>query len=53
MAYGSIMAPGGTLAATGLATGQVWLLAASVAAVLLGVVAVRLGFRQGRGPVER
>ncbi|MFE6225822.1 hypothetical protein [Streptomyces sp. NPDC057854] len=53
MPYGSIVGPGSTLAATGLATGQVWLVAISVIAVLMGVVAVRTSFRRGKGPVEQ
>ncbi|MEV0170336.1 hypothetical protein AB0I00_04280 [Streptomyces sp. NPDC050803] len=53
MSYASISTGGGTLAATGLATGQLWLVAASVCAVVVGAVAVRVGFRRGRGPVER
>ncbi|MFJ8859042.1 hypothetical protein ACIRD8_11460 [Streptomyces sp. NPDC102451] len=52
MPYGSIVGPGSTLAATGLATGQVWLVVASVSAVLLGAVTVRMSFRRGKGPVE-
>ncbi|MGW1642211.1 hypothetical protein [Streptomyces lavendulae] len=53
MPYASIAAPGGTLAATGLATGQLWLVAASVTAVILGAVLVRLVFRRGKGPAEQ
>ncbi|MEV6259514.1 hypothetical protein AB0M42_01915 [Streptomyces sp. NPDC051784] len=52
MPYGSIVGPGSTLAATGLATGQLWLVAVSVAAVLVGAVLVRVSFRRGKGPVE-
>ncbi len=53
MPYGSTVGPGAGLAATGLATGQAWLLVASVTAVLLGALLVRVSFRRGRGPVER
>ncbi|MFD4370619.1 LPXTG cell wall anchor domain-containing protein [Streptomyces sp. NPDC058486] len=52
MSYGSIGGPGGTLAATGMATGQAWLVAASAAFVLAGVTLVRFRFRRGRGPVS-
>ncbi|MDX2546369.1 hypothetical protein ACOT81_36095 [Streptomyces sp. WI04-05B] len=53
MPYGSIVGPGSVLAATGLATGQVWLVAVSVVAVLVGAVLVRISFRRGKGPVEQ
>ncbi|MDT0265006.1 hypothetical protein RM844_01750 [Streptomyces sp. DSM 44915] len=53
MPYGSVGGSGGALAATGMATGQLWLTVASVALVLLGVGLVRLSFRRGRGPVVR
>ncbi|MGW7518354.1 hypothetical protein ACWGJ2_22490 [Streptomyces sp. NPDC054796] len=53
MPYGSITGPGGTLAATGLATGQMWLVVLSVVAVLAGVVLTRTSFRRGKGPLER
>ncbi|MER8034836.1 hypothetical protein ACWEP8_28045 [Streptomyces hydrogenans] len=53
MPYASATAPGGTLAATGLATGQLWLVAASVGAVIAGAILVRLAFRRGKGPVEQ
>ncbi|MEU9359511.1 hypothetical protein AB0D35_15590 [Streptomyces sp. NPDC048301] len=53
MPYGSIVGPGSTLAATGLATGQLWLVTLSVVAVLVGAFAVRVSFRRGKGPVER
>ncbi|MFI0237760.1 hypothetical protein [Streptomyces sp. NPDC016845] len=53
MSYGSIVGPGSTLAATGLATGQVWLVVTSVVAVLTGATLVRASFRRGKGPVER
>ncbi|MEU4206117.1 hypothetical protein AB0F64_40255 [Streptomyces sp. NPDC026294] len=52
MPYASITGGGGTLAATGLATGQIWLVVTSLSAVLLGALAVRAGFRRGRGPME-
>ncbi|MFJ8133427.1 hypothetical protein [Streptomyces hydrogenans] len=53
MPYGSIVGPGSTLAATGLATGQIWLVALSVVAVVVGAVVVRTSFRRGKGPVEQ
>ncbi|GGZ82009.1 hypothetical protein ACH5AJ_14890 [Streptomyces rochei] len=53
MPYGSIVGPGSTLAATGLATGQIWLVVASVIAVLVGAIMVRVSFRRGKGPVEQ
>ncbi|MDJ1134885.1 LPXTG cell wall anchor domain-containing protein [Streptomyces iconiensis] len=53
MPYGSITGPGGMLAATGLAAGQMWLVVAGVAAVLMGALAVRLWFRRGMGPGAR
>ncbi|GAA0274589.1 hypothetical protein GCM10010302_10210 [Streptomyces polychromogenes] len=53
MPYASATAPGGTLAATGLATGQLWLVAASVPIVIAGALLVRLAFRREKGPVEQ
>lgn len=53
MPYGSTVGPGSTLAATGLATGQMWLVAISVVAVAVGVLAVRTSFRRGKGPVDQ
>ncbi|MEU3660926.1 hypothetical protein AB0E77_14420 [Streptomyces sp. NPDC032940] len=53
MPYGSIVGPGSTLAATGLATGQVWMVVISVVSVLVGTVMVRSSFRRGKGPAER
>ncbi|GAA4959548.1 hypothetical protein GCM10023205_23200 [Yinghuangia aomiensis] len=53
MPYGSVSAPGGVLAATGLATGQVWLVVVSLLLVLAGVLLVRLSFRRGRSPFAR
>ncbi|HEU5027337.1 MULTISPECIES: hypothetical protein [Actinomadura] len=52
MPYGSA-ATGGTLAYTGFAMGHVWLAATGLGLVLVGTVLVRLGFRRGRGPLER
>lgn len=53
MPYASATAPGGTLAATGLVTGQLWLIAASVGAIVVGAAVIRLAFRRGKGPVDR
>ncbi|GHE25513.1 hypothetical protein Shyd_86160 [Streptomyces hydrogenans] len=53
MPYASATAPGGTLAATGLATGQLWLVVVSVGAIAVGSIVVRLAFRRGKGPVEQ
>jgi hypothetical protein len=53
MSYGSTVGPGSTLAATGLATGQVWLMVISVVAVLVGVIAVRTSFRRGKSAMEK
>ncbi|MEU6393689.1 hypothetical protein [Streptomyces sp. NPDC046939] len=53
MSYGSIVGPGSTLAATGLATGQVWLVVTSFVAVVAGAALVRTSFRRGKGPVEQ
>ncbi|MFG2668547.1 hypothetical protein ACGFY6_30465 [Streptomyces sp. NPDC048387] len=53
MPYASVTAPGGTLAATGLATGQLWLVGASITTVALGALLVRLAFRRQKGPVEQ
>lgn len=53
MPYASVTAPGSTLAATGLATGQLWLVGASIATVIAGALLVRLAFRRGKGPVHQ
>ncbi|CAL9375637.1 hypothetical protein ACWD33_11145 [Streptomyces xiamenensis] len=52
MSYGSIAGPGGTLAATGLAAGQLWLVVASAAFVLVGALVVRVSFRRRRGALS-
>ncbi|MFI1154677.1 hypothetical protein [Streptomyces sp. NPDC020817] len=53
MPYASVAAPSGTLAATGLATGQLWLVGVSVATVVVGALLVRLTFRRRKGPAEQ
>ncbi|MGW7264919.1 hypothetical protein [Streptomyces sp. NPDC054842] len=53
MPYGSVVGPGSMLAATGMATGQLWLVVLSAVLVLVGTVLVRASFRRGKGPIER
>ncbi|MEE1927008.1 hypothetical protein V1J52_02230 [Streptomyces sp. TRM 70351] len=50
MSYGSLATTGTGLSLAGVAFGQVWLLCAVLACVLLGAALVRTGFRRGKGP---
>jgi LPXTG-motif cell wall-anchored protein len=52
MPYGTTAAPGGTLAATGLATGYLWMVAVGLVLVVAGALLIRLTFRRHQGPVE-
>lgn len=52
MPYGSSTSSGATLAATGIATGHVWIIAVGLLLVFLGVVTIRLSFRRGLEPTE-
>lgn len=52
MPYGSATGSGATLAATGLATGHLWLIAIGLVLTLVGALFIRVSFRADRGPTE-
>ncbi|WP_017595847.1 LPXTG cell wall anchor domain-containing protein [Nocardiopsis potens] len=53
MSYGSGTGSGAALAATGMAAGYSWLVAAGLVLVVAGALLIRVSFRRGRGPMAR
>ncbi|GAB2503078.1 LPXTG cell wall anchor domain-containing protein [Nocardiopsis aegyptia] len=52
MPYGSATGSGTTLAATGIATGHLWLIAVGLLVTVAGAVLIRFSFRADLGPTQ-
>ncbi|RNL85784.1 LPXTG cell wall anchor domain-containing protein [Halostreptopolyspora alba] len=52
MPYEATGGSGATLAATGVATGYLWLVVTGLLLVVAGALLIRLSFRRHRGPIE-
>lgn len=52
MPYGGTAGSGATLAATGVASGYLWLVAAGLLMVVLGAFLIRFSFRPRRSPLD-